>query len=250
MIRRLAVRAVRIGMGLIRNGVQPGTCPICGPTLFFFEGDWLRDDYRCARCYSIPRWRALIHTLSREFPNWRDLRIHESSPGGAASRKLRRECQGYSASHYFPGVPPGTRVGALTCQDLQDLAFPDDAFDLFITQDVFEHLPFPARAFREVMRCVKPGGAHVFTVPWWPDRATIIRAELQNEALIHHVAPDYHGNPIDASGSLVFREWGKDLLRYITESTGGMETKVFEYSDKNYGLAGEHLHVFLTRKPD
>jgi SAM-dependent methyltransferase len=127
--------------------------------------------------------------------------------------------------------------------------FHDNAFDLFITQDVFENLPFPDRAFNEVMRTLRPGGAHLFTVPWWPDRDTVIRAESRDGVVIHGFPPDYHGNPIDASGSLVYREWGKDLQDYIAKATGGLRTQVLHFNDKRHGLAGEHLWVFVTRKP-
>jgi SAM-dependent methyltransferase len=39
------------------------------------------------------------------------------------------------------------------------------AFDLYLTQDVFEHLFDPAAAFREIARTLRTGGAHVFTTP-------------------------------------------------------------------------------------
>jgi 2-polyprenyl-3-methyl-5-hydroxy-6-metoxy-1,4-benzoquinol methylase len=45
------------------------------------------------------------------------------------------------------------------------LTFGDETFDLTITQDVMEHVFNPEKAFQEIMRTTKSGGAHVFTTP-------------------------------------------------------------------------------------
>lgn len=86
-----------------------GHCSICAKEVFFrIEGEWLRDQYRCSACYSIPRWRALMEMIEILYPNWRMLNIHESSPGGQLSNKLRRECPSYVPTHFFPGVELGS----------------------------------------------------------------------------------------------------------------------------------------------
>jgi len=248
-LRKAWAAIQRLGIGVVQRGVQPGRCPICGPTVFVMEGQWLRDDYRCLRCYSIPRWRAVIHAIETEFPRWRDLTIHESSPGGAASRKMRGECPGYSASHFWPNIPLGSQHNGFQCEDLQALTLKDNSVDLVVTQDVFEHLPFPQSAFSEIARVIRPGGAHIFTVPWWPDRKTLIRAEVVDDQLQHLMTPDFHKNPInDGDGALVFREWGDDLLAEV-ERTTGLKTEVKSYLDRRMGLEGEFLQVFITRKP-
>jgi SAM-dependent methyltransferase len=41
------------------------------------------------------------------------------------------------------------------------------AFDLVIPQDFFEHVLRPAKAFAEIVRALKPGGALIiYTVPY------------------------------------------------------------------------------------
>ena len=77
--------------------IRFGYSPICQKnTVFLSRYDWLRDHYRCQRCKSLPRYRAVIDVLERHFPNWRDLSIHESSPHGPASDMLdyKKECSG------------------------------------------------------------------------------------------------------------------------------------------------------------
>jgi hypothetical protein len=68
---------------LARGRLNRGYCTICDCGVWFNEtGPWLRDQYLCSRCGSIPRNRALVKVLNDHFPGWRELQIHESSPGG------------------------------------------------------------------------------------------------------------------------------------------------------------------------
>ena len=63
------------------------------------------DHFLCSGCASIPRERALMQVIKDYYPNYKLLKIHESSPGGrGASVKLRNECPGYSSSHFYPDL--------------------------------------------------------------------------------------------------------------------------------------------------
>ena len=234
--------------GLLRGTFNLGHCPICERlTVFVIKDDWLRDFYFCLRCESIPRWRALIHVLEREFPGWRELRIHESSPGGASSEKLKRDCKNYVASHFFPDRQPGENHAGFRCENLERQTFGDAQFDLVITQDVFEHILNPGRAFSEISRTLKPGGAHVFTVPWYSGKTTLVRAIEENGSIRHLQPPDYHGNPIDPNGSLVVTEWGDGLCQFIYEHSG-LATTPIRIRDRYLGLDAAFLEVFVSRK--
>ncbi|MEJ0090072.1 MAG: class I SAM-dependent methyltransferase [Limisphaerales bacterium] len=118
-------------------------------------------------CQSIPRWRALMSVVAELYPKWRELKIHESSPGGSLSDKLARECKAYLPTHFFPDIPRGQIHKGFRCEDLLAQTFENESFDLVITSDVFEHLPDVGTAVNEIMRTLKPGGAHIFTVPWF-----------------------------------------------------------------------------------
>lgn len=237
-----------MALGLLTGSSHAGFCPICSrQTRFITEGPWLRDQYLCARCSSIPRWRALIQVLDTYFPNWRSLRIHESSPAGAASRKLKSECSGYLATHFFPDVAPGQSKSGFRSENLEKQTFADEEFDLVITQDVFEHVLSPEPAFAEIARTLRPGGAHVFTVPWYYWKPTLVRAVPEGESVRHIEPPEYHGNPIDTQGSLVVREWGHDLLALIREASG-LDTSIVHSWDREHGIDGDFREVFITRK--
>jgi SAM-dependent methyltransferase len=227
---------------------EPGFCPVCeSDTLFDRQGPWLRDQLVCMRCGSIPRWRTLHVVLDGEFPTWRTLAIHESSPGGAASNKLAAECPSYVGTHFFPDVPPGSSKGGVRCENLERQTFASDSFDLVITQDVFEHVLHPDKAFAEVARTLKPGGAHVFTIPWYYWQRTRVRAVEEDGEIRHLLPPEYHGNPIDASGSLVVTEWGLDFLDYIERCTG-LDTTVHHLWDPRRAIDGDFREVFVSRK--
>lgn len=242
------------GLSLLASGkIHRGYCTVCEQRVFFTAklGSWLREEYICRNCYSSPRNRALLKVLNQSFPSWRGLLIHESSPGGAtSSAKIRKECPQLVASQFFSDVPRGQFRDGQRSEDLESLTFPDNSFDLTITQDVFEHVLRPELAFAEIARTLKPGGAHVFTVPYFRGRKTVTRARANGSGGIEHLMePDYHLNPIDPKGSLVITEWGDDICEFIFHASG-MATSIFNFFDTRFGLEGEGLDVFVSRKPN
>jgi hypothetical protein len=240
----------KLPRGVLSGDLNFGYCPICEERTVFVERDeWLRDFYFCLRCASIPRWRALIYALETHFPNWRALKLHESSPGGASSAKLKAECSNYVASHFFKGTAAGETVNGFRCENLERQTFADEEFDLVITQDVFEHVLDPARAFAEVARTLKQGGAHVFTVPWYHWKETLTRAVDRAGVIEYLEEPDYHGNPIDPNGSLVVTEWGAELCDFIRQHSG-LTTTVCRIKDRYRGIDAQFNEVFISSKPE
>jgi SAM-dependent methyltransferase len=187
--------------------------------------------------------------LESELPKWKSLEIHESSPEGAYSDKLRTRARAYSSSQFLPGFPLGEVVEGVRNEDLRALTFSDSSFDLLVTQDVLEHVPNPDSAFREIARVLRPGGLHIFTVPCY-SKPTRERARQRPDGTIELLdAPEYHGNPVDPNGSLVITEWGPDLVDRI-RSTSGLRTRRLDFQDPSRGLLGEFLSVFVSSKHD
>jgi methyltransferase family protein len=226
-----------------------GFCPVCdAPSRFTARDPWLRDHYRCDRCGSIPRERALITVLERQFPKWRDFSIHESSPGLPSSERLRRHCRSYLSTHYFPDARLGEIEHGFRNEDLARQTFEDESFDLVITQDVMEHVLDPEAAFREIARTLRPGGAHLFTTPIYPGLQTSERRARERDGAIEYLAePEYHSNPIDEAGSLVTMHWGQDIGAIITRSSG-LQTTVYVLRDRELGIDGDFLEVLVSRK--
>ena len=229
-----------------------GHCSTCVQEVTFVAQDpWLRDHFRCSNCGSIPRERALMLTVETRFPNWRNLTIHESSPGNrGASLRLSRECSHYIPSQCFPDEKPGSTVGRFRCENLESLTFADESIDLHVTQDVLEHVFHPSKVFREIARTLKPGGAHIFTVPLMNrSRPSALRAQAGEDRRISHLEPPvFHGNPISDAGSLVTVDWGFDICRHIFDSSG-LFTHVVHIDDLGKGIRAEYIEVLVTVKP-
>jgi SAM-dependent methyltransferase len=231
---------------------HPGVCPICDENVRFQSlNDWLRDHLFCSECLSIPRERALMHVIRSYYPDYKTLDVHESSPGGrGASIKLHEECESYTASQFYPDIEEGKyhKIG-YQCQNLERMTFEDNSFDLFITQDVMEHIFDPAKAFKEIARVLKPGGAHIFTVPIVNKEKPSVRcASMHNNGEIFHFEePEYHGNPVDSKGALVVMNWGYDIADFIY-AHARTATTIVAIDNLEMGIRAELNEVLISRK--
>lgn len=251
--RRLRKRVAKVQAHLcpvvLRN---EGFCPVCERDTTFVSRDaWLRDHYKCRRCDSIPRERALMLVIQQRFPNWRELTIHESSPGNrGASKRFAEGCRSYIPTHFFPDEPLGSMVGGYRCENLEALSFDDATIDLHVTQDVLEHVLRPARAFAEIARTLKPGGAHIFTTPLVnKEKPSERRVEVTASGGIEYIKPaEYHGNPIDSKGALVTIDWGYDIREHIAAACS-LETEIIHTDDLSKGIRAEYIEVLVTTKP-
>jgi SAM-dependent methyltransferase len=191
-----------------------------------------------------------MEVIESFFPKWKELTIHESSPiSRGASTRLALECKNYIPSQYFPNQKLGCTVNGIRCENLEDLSFPDESIDLHITQDVMEHIFFPSIAFKEIARTLKPGGAHIFTVPLVNKHSpSKVKAKMDIDGKILYLEkPAYHGNPINDQGSLVTVDWGFDICKYIFDNCG-LFTHVIHLDDISRGIRAEYIEVLVTLK--
>ena len=145
-------------------------------------------------------------------------------------------------------MEPGTLHAGSRCENLEALTFADNTFDLFVTQDVFEHVFRPDLASQEIMRVIKPGGAHVFTAPKHKGlRQTRQRARFESGGIVHLLEEQFHGNPIGDGRALVTWDYGDDFELRLWEWCG-YPTVTYVVRDRSLGIDGEYLEVFVTRK--
>jgi SAM-dependent methyltransferase len=227
-----------------------GYCVLCEKeTVFTAHGSWLRDFFTCQSCGSVPRERALVAVLGMLYPDWRSLSIHESSPSPrGASDKLRRECVSYTPTQYVAGIPLGDLSNGFRNEDLERQTFPSESFDLVVTQDVFEHVFHPDKAITEIARTLRPGGAHICTVPIVrKSLPTRRRAAIVDGQIKHYEPPEYHGSPVDESGVLVTIDWGYDIATYLSDASD-MVTSLYYIDDISRGIRAEFIDVIVNAK--
>ncbi len=237
-------------------------CKVCGRQRRspIYTGDpesrnW-REEFGCEHCHALNRMAALAEVLiaaygpsscasvAEALPDLSEMRVHEFGFTGAI-HDLLVGSPSFSDSDFFDDVPPGEHApNGVTCQDLRRLTFDDGLFDLVISQEVFEHVPDPERGFREIFRTLKPGGRHVFTVPYSPGmEASVTRALVGDDGVVNHLLrPEYHGDPIRAKGALVITEYGRDLVAKL-ERIG---FRVVVHETWHEGVRGGYVAVFET----
>ncbi len=230
---------------------RKGFCTFCDSNVTFFSyDDYLRNNYFCKNCNSLPRERALMQAIEQFYPNWRELSIHESSPiERGVSLKIRKGSLNYTASQFFPNHPFGELVGNVRNENLENQKFENEIFDLVITQDVFEHLNDPQKAFSEIHRTLKKGGTHILTVPIENKFSPTIRwAKIGSNGNVEFLFnPEYHRNPVNEEGSPVFWHYGYDLVNMIEKSTG-VKPYIQTWEDRENGIEGLLNEVIMIIK--
>jgi ubiquinone/menaquinone biosynthesis C-methylase UbiE len=122
-------------------------------------------------------------------------------------------------SEFLPGVAPGETLDGVRCEDVQELTFSDESFQLCTSTEVFEHVVDDKKGFSEVHRILKAGGKLIFTVPMTVNTLTIERAYLKNGEVVHLLEPEFHGDSYAKSQRvLCFRNYGMDIVSRLKES--------------------------------
>ena len=190
-----------------------------------------KESMYCSNCGSSLRIRCLCSALIQTFSEitgkacksfvellneegFRSMRIAEINHCGVLHSFLARHPNLYY-SEYIPGVPGGSEYNGIRCEDLGELTYPSDYFDIILTSDTLEHVPDPEKAFSEIYRVLKPGGFHLFTIPVIPSQgATIRRARLVDGEHQFLLPAEYHG-PWEREDVLVFTDFGMDIVHEL-----------------------------------
>ena len=234
-------------------------CHFCGAWVQHggIESQNYRESRVCETCGSNNRMDALAQvllliyghrasSLDHSLNYFSDLRIHEFTFQGPLFDRLSRLGR-FTFSEFYPGVGNGElSASGVRCEDIENLTFSDNTFDLVIAQDVLEHVPNPRRGLSEVFRTLAPGGRHIFTVPFNRGvETTVVRTLLEEGVLTYLLPPEYHGDPIRDEGALVFTDFGSDIVALITSVGFQIELFTLENAGKPNGFVG----VFVATKP-
>ncbi len=184
------------------------------------------------------RCRAVVQLISRAgLPESASVYAPESVTPLATLLKSR--FSSFVGSEYLPTENekksfPGTRH-----EDVQALSFTTASLDLYVSCEVMEHIPSPGEALKEAARVLRPSGTFLATFPFRiVDEATVVKAVLENGTVRFLTEPEYHGNPVDPQGSLVFQIPGWDIIPLALQS-GFSRAEMVMVSSRRHGTIAE-----------
>jgi len=223
-------------------------CSLCGKkSLLIFDTFQLGDTGYCFFCAANERNRALVEILKKiliikllckdrnlktqisrinltkyslktilKTIELEDIVIYEPSSIGAIYNKLKNYSK-FIFSEYFPypNLKKGQYFRNILFEDLQDLSFDDDNFDIVITQDVLEHVENPYLSFKEIYRVLKPNGVHIFTVPIGSNERTFHYFDDKGKHLFNRVV--FHNDPLRQKGAKVYTQFGTDIIEILND---------------------------------
>jgi SAM-dependent methyltransferase len=187
-------------------------CGCCHRVTLFLTNSRAAETRTCLFCSANERYELLAAEIETMFGNVLETKSALELDPHSPLRSLLSGARCYKRTFYDAGTKGGSeRADGALCEDITCLSFGDESFDLIVSSDVLEHVPMLEKAFRETIRVLKPGGAHLFTVP--PRPCTRRRAEIVDGEIRHLEAPDYHKDPLCPQGILAFWDIGPDLPR-------------------------------------
>jgi SAM-dependent methyltransferase len=206
-------------------------------------------------CISPSRKRHIAKLmLSSLFPGTQSLSTVSNHSGlkiynldtDDAFQKIFQNNSGYFCSEYSNANKSGKDIGARkSTQNVENLTFENEMFDVVISEDMFEHVHDYKIGFQEIFRVLKPGGYHIFTIPFMFDRPTLIRVNTDGPSDIEILPPEYHGEK-NGRKILAYRTFGLDLLDFLKNV--GFQTAVdfSKYSDQKNGIFDSY--AFISKK--
>ncbi len=238
-----------------------GYCNLCArPTLFLLVDtpEKVRNHALCIWCTSSSRNRHIVKCVLEafsgqgvqrlsDFSRHPAIALYDTSSQGILRRGVPAGAT-LTFSEYFDDTPIGGYKDGILCQDLRKTTFPDASFDLMISEDVFEHIPGYRDAFVDVYRILKPGGYHIFSIPYFFAQKTRDLFEWRDgkPALLEPI--EYHGDPV--RGMIpCFTYFGYDLMDLLHEIGFEVEIDISQFKDDNK-LGTFNSFTFVTRKPE
>jgi SAM-dependent methyltransferase len=217
------------------------TCNVCGGTgpAFFDMPDvalrrehhigLLRETLQCRHCGCTMRdrslTRALLAHLGAAAPAGdavatlpAELRILDTDNHSALSRVMAHH-PGQIRSMFVPDRPNGAELDGprVLNVNLEDMPFKDATFDVVLTSDVLEHVRDFRAAHAEIARCLRPGGAYIFNVPYNEDLArhrTLIDTSTDVDIPLEEL--HIHGESGEG-GIKAYRIYGRQIFDDLAE---------------------------------
>jgi SAM-dependent methyltransferase len=172
-----------------------------------------RERLVCPNCGCNSRERFMIRRLFEEYRPGMQVLLYEQVSN--FMHKIQREIPSvrgfeYPGAHYR-GENPNQGIW---CEDICNLSFGDEEFDILEANDTFVSVYNYERAFSEAYRILKPGGKLLFTVPFDGNSAATVRRVRVTEDGLEYTEPAwFRGNAVPGEKPLpVYEVFGWDLL--------------------------------------
>jgi SAM-dependent methyltransferase len=216
------------------RGVEPRQCSICGYFgKFTAFGNPPRIDAHCAGCGSLERHRLYALMIEREAPfGPQDAVLHF-----AAEHHLRKLVKPVVARYETAEIRASTNPTHVL--NIEAIDLPESQYDAVICNHVLEHVD-DAKALREMLRVLKPGGKAYLTTPvveGWAQ--TYENSEIDGQA-----ARTLHFGQLDH-----VRMFGRDIRDRIIAA--GFELREYVATEPDvhiYGLMRGET-IFIATRP-
>lgn len=254
-LRHRLSASARLEQAALAGEVLAGICPVCAASVRFGAfGTNPREAGRCGGCGASNRQRQMAFVVRRVLglgvrqslrlpAHWVVLNTEARGPVHAALAGQ----PGYVAAEYWGAEHAGgALVNGIRHEDLQALSLADGSADLVLSSDVLEHVPDPYAAHREIARVLRPGGWHIFTVPFREAEADDVRAVPRGGRPVLLAPALYHEDPLRPEGTLVWRIFGYEMLERLRGM--GFAVRVHRLFVPACGIIGPGAVVFAARK--
>lgn len=204
MLKRLSTFAnyLRRAEPIYRWKFSKDKCPRCGSSIFIALQ---KDPFmtRCLQCRANVTNLSLIPVIKDHFRgSFKGKRAYELSTYGSTLDWLRMHFERVDVSEYFPNRVRGEIVNGIQNEDIQNLTFEDDSFDVITSNQVFEHVPDDTKGYAECFRVLRHGGCLTFSVPLYNISQTEQVAYLDNTGQVVFIGePEYHDSRLEGAKS-------------------------------------------------
>lgn len=174
----------------------------------------------CIVCSSGLRNNLVLEILGKYLKE--DSIVYNTASVGNVYHYLKNKMNSnnFYYSDYYENEKLGAMINGIRNENLENLTFENEKFDIVISEEVFEHITDYKKAFKEIERVLKKGGIHIFTIPLHENNKTIER--IKDDKNLQKVV--YHGDYL-RDGIAVYTDFGYDVKDIIKQETE-METEI------------------------
>ena len=200
----------------------------------------------------LSRNRAELCVLERLYGSLealasRDIYLVEYFSGFAGWLQLHVGSERLTCSEFLEGVD--SNLDDVVHQDLCALTYADQAFDLLLCNELFEHVYDLNLAFQESARVLRPGGRLVATFPMaFGQQESIVKAQRNGQSgeLELFGVAETHGDPLrPEQGSLVYQIPGWAMLDDL-RAAGFADVMLHLVTSWKWGVLGSDLPGVLV----